>query len=102
MSIEGKALRLVRTGKVRVTYSSVDVLVGVVQGDHGTYTVQIDPDGEHCDCPARVRCSHIAALDAAEAMATAEAMADAPGDTRGVRTFTPTLHGGYPETKDNT
>ena len=63
MTVEAKAWRLINTGRVTITHQTEDVLAGTVAGDHDTYQVSIDPDGEHCTCPARVRCSHIIALD---------------------------------------
>jgi len=73
-TVREKAWRLIHQGRVTILYQSEDVLAGIVQGDHGLYAVQIDPDGWHCDCPAHVRCSHVEALDTQEAIG----MTDAP------------------------
>lgn len=74
MSIEDKAMRLIRERRVTVTYRTDDILAGRVQGDTGTYDVVIDPETERCGCPSWRRCSHIIALDAFEALSLDHAM----------------------------
>lgn len=51
-SIEEKALRLYRAGRVTRLHGDV----WQVSGDTGIYTVNLYSGG--CDCPARGRCSH--------------------------------------------
>jgi hypothetical protein len=57
--IEAKARRLVQTGAVQLNRNGPQSILGVVQGDHGTYNSEIkrdDPDhpgaitGTHCEC----------------------------------------------------
>jgi len=57
-----KAFRLVRDGKIEeIGGDRFNVI-----GDHGTYTVQVDPTGKlTCSCPGFSRrkiCSHVAAV----------------------------------------
>lgn len=57
-----KAFRLVKNGKIEeLSGGRFNVI-----GDHGTYIVQIDPNGRlTCSCPGfgrRRMCSHIAAV----------------------------------------
>ena len=66
--VEKKAVRLVTAGAVNVDYYQIDhdhtvyadghhldqdrivYAQGTVDGDHGRYTVTIQPDGDTCDC----------------------------------------------------
>ena len=59
---ELKAVRLVTDGRVRIQYDSPDCLAGMVWGDHGLYQTVSNPEGDHCDCAAYGKCSHIIAL----------------------------------------
>lgn len=67
MSVEEKAVRLVRTGAVSllsegVTDSGEPITVYQVEGDHARYTVRWDGFGVNCDCPSSRRCSHQVAV----------------------------------------
>jgi hypothetical protein len=74
-TIEWKAMRLIADGHVTLKWSRADrtgrfVADGTVQGDHGTYTVKVEPGGNHCGCEygtqiPGVTCSHVRALEAA-------------------------------------
>ena len=71
--VDRKALRLVRSGKVRLVERTGDVIVFEVEGDHQTYRVTWDPEGHHCPCAAHiVRCSHNIACELLIAVAEAE------------------------------
>lgn len=59
---ELKAVRLVNQHRTKIVYRNPDVLYGIVWGDHGIYTVDINPERERCDCAHWGRCSHIIAL----------------------------------------
>jgi hypothetical protein len=72
-----KAQRLITGGKVDIRFLSADVVSGFVTGDHGTYSVEITPEGRRCSPVAggirhMGQCSHILALDAAATMAEIE------------------------------
>jgi hypothetical protein len=67
-----KAARLVNSDAVTITYwrvaqDRIEYAAGTVQGDHGEYTVTIEPDRDCCDCqhgmtmPGRTH-SHTTAL----------------------------------------
>lgn len=59
----GKARRYLATGRLTVTRVDGDVADAVIEADTGTYQLGRDPArGWHCTCPARGRCSHVAAL----------------------------------------
>ena len=54
-SVEKKAVRLVTAGAVDIGYATINndritYAQGTVAGDHGRYTVTIQPDGDTCDC----------------------------------------------------
>lgn len=57
-----KGRRYLAEGRLTVIRVDGDLADAVVQGDTGQHHVGHDPDGWHCTCPARGRCSHIAAL----------------------------------------
>lgn len=65
MTVNDKALRLLKQRRVHLgTYGS-DYLVGTVLGDTGLRHVYVDPDGPRCDCPAGENhrlCSHVVAV----------------------------------------
>jgi LAGLIDADG-like domain len=56
--IQAKATRLIKTGKVKITCNSKEIVTGVVEGDHGTYNTEIqrnDPNSQaiamwSCEC----------------------------------------------------
>lgn len=56
--IQSKATRLIKTGKVKITRNSKEIVTGVVEGDHGTYNTEIqrnDPNSQaiamwSCEC----------------------------------------------------
>lgn len=56
--IQAKATRLIKTGKVKITRNSREIVTGVVEGDHGTYNTEIqrnDPNSQaiamwSCEC----------------------------------------------------
>ena len=69
-SLDQKAWRLYTTHAVFITFHTTQTVGGIVTGDHGIYEVIIDPAGEWCTCQASVRrCSHVLALDTADALA---------------------------------
>lgn len=58
-----KARRYLATGRLTVIRVDGDVADAVVRGDTAEHRVGHDPArGWHCTCPARGRCSHVAAL----------------------------------------
>jgi uncharacterized Zn finger protein len=62
-TIAAKGRRLLAGGCLTVIRVEGDVADAVVQGDTGEHRVGHDPaHGWHCSCPARGRCSHVAAL----------------------------------------
>ena len=69
-SLDQKAWRLYTTRAVFITFHTSLSVEGIVTGYHGIYEVTIDPAGEWCTCPAHIpRCSHVLALDTADALA---------------------------------
>lgn len=70
-----KAIRLVRDGKVTITWRSDELIAGVpiaaagtVEGDHSTYKVSYSPAGRVCGCLAAMNgrdCSHGLSLELA-------------------------------------
>ena len=61
-SVTAKAARLLTEGRVLVVRVDGELADAAVYGDAGTYHVSHDPAGWRCTCPARGRCSHVAAL----------------------------------------
>lgn len=58
-----KGRRYLSAGALTVTRVDGDIADAVLEGDTGTYELGHDPAcGWHCTCPARGRCSHVAAL----------------------------------------
>lgn len=62
-STTAKASRYLSEGRITVVRVDGDIADAVVRGDSGEHHVGHDPArGWHCTCPARGRCSHVAAL----------------------------------------
>ncbi len=63
-NVEAKARRYLVEGRLVIRH--VDELAGVVQADvrgsAAVYSVGRDASGWFCNCPARSRCAHLAAL----------------------------------------
>ena len=54
-TVEKKAVRLVTAGAVDIGHATIEhdriiYAQGTVDGDHGRYTVTVQPDGDQCDC----------------------------------------------------
>ena len=74
-TIEYKAMRLLADGHVTLEWCREDITGrytadGTVEGDHGTYTVKVEPGGNQCGCEYNIRipgatCSHVRALETA-------------------------------------
>ena len=74
-NIDMKALRIVIDGLVDIGGYIVEPrgtfrAVGTVQGEHGIYTVKVEPGGNRCGCEygtqiPGVTCSHVRALELA-------------------------------------
>lgn len=60
---EEKALRLIKEGRVHVTWTNGDAGQGIVDGDNDTYVCSFSPAGRVCSCPAYRHCSHALALE---------------------------------------
>jgi hypothetical protein len=58
----GKARWLLVANAVNVRLVTADRIVAFVRGEHGTYGVELSPDGWHCGCPSFRPCSHIEAV----------------------------------------
>jgi hypothetical protein len=61
-TIDNKASRLLREHRLRITAVDGDHVDAVVQGDHDRYRLGHRNGSWHCDCPARVECVHVIAL----------------------------------------
>ena len=62
-STHEKALRLIDTGGVTLTFQNAAAVNADVSGDHGEYIVLVtQPDRAVCSCPATGDCSHILAV----------------------------------------
>ena len=64
-SVEVKAARYLREGRLTVLHRDGDHVTAECVGDTGTYQVGHDPDRPgvwHCSCPSAGRCSHVTAL----------------------------------------
>ncbi len=66
--IDAKAIRMVESGRVTITWTGDGAAAGTVDGNTDTYQVQFSPAGRVCTCEAgrhhRV-CSHAIALELA-------------------------------------
>lgn len=64
---EAKAVQMVKDRRVSLTYVGEEVITATVEGSSGQYHVTLDPEGEHCTCPASTlghrKCSHILATE---------------------------------------
>lgn len=64
---ETKAIEIVREGRVQIDHMGDLVITATVEGVTDTYKVTLDPEGDHCSCPASTlghfRCSHIIATE---------------------------------------
>jgi hypothetical protein len=60
--VREKADRLLTSGAVEVSCAE-NGLTATVIGDHGRYLLIREPDRWRCTCPARVRCSHLEAVE---------------------------------------
>ena len=62
-STHEKALRLIATGKVRITFRNNSAVTADVSGDHGDSLVLVtQPERAVCSCPATSECSHVLAV----------------------------------------
>ena len=65
---EEKAVAIVGKGRVRIETSTIDVTTAEVDGEHGTYRVTLDPEGQWCNCAhgshrsPHAECSHVLAV----------------------------------------
>ena len=65
LNVEVKAHRLARSDAVQIVFRGRDIMQAYVEGDNGTYMVQITPVGSVCTCTAwgfRHDCSHVRAV----------------------------------------
>jgi hypothetical protein len=63
-NVETKARRYLAEGRVRITYVDSDAVRADVRGGGAVWHVAYEPGyGWSCDCPARRRCCHRAALE---------------------------------------
>lgn len=63
MSVEEKAARLLREGRVTL-WADAAGLRAIVEGDHGTYAIAFPRSGPSCPCAAwSRRCSHVRAVE---------------------------------------
>ena len=62
-STHEKALRLIESDKVTITFQNGAAVNAEVEGDHGEYLVLVTmPDRAVCSCPATSECSHVLAV----------------------------------------
>jgi hypothetical protein len=60
--ITTKAARLLRDQRLHVKRVDRDTVEAVVHGDHDNYRLGHRNGSWYCDCPARVECAHVIAL----------------------------------------
>lgn len=58
-----KARRYLTEGRLLVVEVRQDRISALCRGDGAVYSLEFDPHGWHCDCPARTdQCAHLRAL----------------------------------------
>jgi uncharacterized Zn finger protein len=61
-NVEAKAKRYLGEGRLTVTEVSAGRVQAVCRGGGALYRLGWNGNGWYCDCPARTRCAHLAAL----------------------------------------
>lgn len=74
-TVEQKARRMLHTGAVDIVHRVGEAVIAEVVGDTGTYRVTHAEGRWECDCPSRITCAHIRAVERVTSKHAAKAMA---------------------------